>query len=282
MTEEIAPFGWLRPDGALLTAPMKVHKENGRVILLQKTRLWFRAAVCFWAMVVLLTPFMIYSEWFGSQTTQFTCDRGTGVCEVDGRTKDTPPLADIKSAQIDHASNRRDGPNYGINLVTRDGKKYPIEQQRAIKDSVVADYRATVKTINAFLANPGQQKLDVSFTYVAGLQEKLQSIFYFFFGIGTLAAGLGLWTTRRYIFEREKITLMVGGPLRKRKQEFAGARISAVVDHVVVNERRIEVRVDGDHNIPVASAGPYTASLLDPIPMDLAEHLGKPIERVTG
>lgn len=281
MTKEIAPPGSLHPEGAFLTAPMKVHKEKGRIILAQKTRLWFRVAVCFWAMVVLLTPFMIYSEWFTSQTTYFTCDRGTGICEVDGRSKDTPRLADIKLAQMDHDFNRRDGPNYGINLVARDGKKYPIEQQRAIKDSVIADYRSAVKTINAYLANPAQQKLSVSYTYVAGLSEKLVSIFYFLFGIVTLAVALGIWTKRRYIFEHEKVTLMVRRPFRHDKQEFTTQRISAIVDHQFASRRRIEIKVDGDNGIPLVSAGALDASKLDRIPLDLAEFLGKPIEKAT-
>ena len=50
----------------------------------------------------------------------------------------------------------------GFNLVTPDGKKYAIQQQRAITDSVIADYRQTAKTINAFLSDPAQQKLDTS------------------------------------------------------------------------------------------------------------------------
>ena len=261
---------------------MKVYKENGRIILLQKTRLWFRAAVCLWAMVVLATPFMIYDAWFGSQTAHFACNRATGVCEVDGRSKDVPPLADIKSAQIDRDFNRRDGANYGIALVTRDGKKYPIELQRGIRDSVVADYRSAVRTINAYLANPAEQKLDVSYTFVAALSEKLQSIFYFFFGIVTLAIGFSMWTTRRYIFEREEITLMVGGPFHHDKRGFATQRISAIVDHQVANERRIEVKVDGDNRFAVVSAAQGDASKLDQIRLDLAEFLGKPVEKAAG
>jgi len=281
MTKEIGPPGSLHPEGAFLTAPMKVHKENDRIVLSQKTRLWFRIAVCLWAMVVLSTPFMIYSEWFSSQTTYFTCDRGTGICEVDGRSKYTPRLADIKLAQIDRGYNGRDGTSYGIALVTRDGKKYPIEQQRAIKNSVIADYRSAVKTINAYLSNPGQQKLSVSYTYVAGLSEKLKTIFYFIFGIVTLAAGFGIWTKRRYIFDHEKVTLMVRRPFRHDQQEFATQRISAIVDRQVANRRRIEIKVDGDNGIPLVSTGPWAASKLDPIPLDLAEFLGKPIEKAT-
>lgn len=281
MNEEIAPPGPLT-EGTFLTAPMKVHKENGRIVLSQKTRLWFRAAVCLWALVVLSTPFIIYSQWFSSQTTHFMCDRGTGMCEVDGRSKNSPPLTDIKQAQVDHNYNRRDGANYGIELITRDGKKYAIEQQRAIKDSVIADYRAAAQAINAYLANPGQQRLDVSFTYVAGLSEKLTSIFYLFFGVAMLAIGLGIWTKRSYVFEHEKVTLMVSTPLRtfRRAQiEFATQRINAVVDRQVANRRCIEIKVD-DSNIPVVSSPQGAgASELDGILMDLAGFLGKPIEK---
>jgi hypothetical protein len=279
MTREIGPPGSLQTEGGFITAGMKVHKESGRIVLLKKTRLWFRAAICFWAMFNLFIPFMIYSEWFSSQTTRFICDRGTGVCTVNGQSKDSPPLADIRRAEMDHDFNRRDGANWGINLVARDGKKYPIEQQRAIKDSVVAEYRSAVATINSYLANPGQQKLDVSYTYVAGLSEKLKTLFYFLFGVVTLAAGLGMWSTRRYIFEREKVTFLNRGPLQRFRQELATQQISAIIDRVVAGKRRIELKVDGDYEIAVASAGLFAASKLDPLAADLAGFIGKPVER---
>jgi hypothetical protein len=167
-------------------------------------------------------------------------------------------------------------------LIARDGRKYPIERQRAIKDSVVAEYRSAVKMINAFLSNPSQQKLDVSYTYVAGLSENLKSIFYLLFGMGTLAKGLAIWTRRRYIFEHERVTLLVSRPFRHVKQEFATQRISAIIDRQVANRRRIELRLDGQNEIPVVSVGERDASKLDRIPSVLAELLGKPVERVSG
>ena len=84
----VAPPGPLNGPGAILTAPMKIHKKGGKIILSQKTRLWFRTAVCLWASVVLMTPFMTYATLFTSQTTRFTCDRGSGVCAVDGSARD--------------------------------------------------------------------------------------------------------------------------------------------------------------------------------------------------
>ena len=122
----------LSSGGTFLRAHLKIRREGGTIVLSQKTRLWFRLSVCVWAMVVLMTPFMLYDEIVNSHTTHFTCDRASGICAVEGDPKGVPPLADIARAVMDHDFNRRDDANWGINLVTSDGKKYAIEQQRAI------------------------------------------------------------------------------------------------------------------------------------------------------
>jgi hypothetical protein len=46
MPREAAPSGPLSRRGTILTAPMKIHKKAGNITLSQKTRLWFRAAIC--------------------------------------------------------------------------------------------------------------------------------------------------------------------------------------------------------------------------------------------
>jgi hypothetical protein len=267
--------------GTALTAPMKISKQGGRIILSQKTRLWFRAAVCFWAAVVLMTPFMLYSELFSSQTTRLTCDRGTGDCAIDGRTKDVPRLAEISRAQMDHDFNRRDGINWGINLITRDGKKHSIEQQRAIRGSVVTDYRATVKAINAYLTDSTQQKLDTSFTYRAGFWEKLKSIFYLFFGAGTLFVAWGLWIRRTYTFEPDKVTVSVLHPFQRDTRQIAGDRITAITDRQFFNRKTVELKLDDDSTIPIVDAGGTEVMTAEQLAKELAQVLGKPLESVS-
>ena len=273
----LTSFGPISRPGAI-TAAVKIHKETGKIVLTQKMRIWFRVAVCLWAIVVLMTPFMIYSELFSSQTTRFTCDRGTGECAVDGRSREVPRLADIRRAEMDHDFNRRDGRNWGINLITQDGKKHSIEQQRAIKDSVVSDYRAAATAINAFLAHPAQQKLDVSFTYRAGLSEQLQSIFYFFFGAGTLFVGWLLWTKRLYTFEPGKVIIEVRRWFQHDAQEITADRITAIVERKTSRGRMVELRVDGPSNVAIIETGHSQAATNDPLARELAEVLGKPLE----
>src|SRR6476469_1920942 len=82
--------------GAFRTAAMMVHRETGKVVFSQNTRLLFRAVVIFWALVTLAFPFMIYSEIFTTQTTRFTCDRSSNQCLLDGRPRDVPPLNALK------------------------------------------------------------------------------------------------------------------------------------------------------------------------------------------
>jgi hypothetical protein len=262
-----------------LVSPFKVHKQGSKVVFSQKTRLWFRAAVCFWATVVFLTPFMIYFNFFSSQTTRFTCDRSTGACEVDGQTRDVPRLGDINRAVLDHDFNRRDGANYGIELITREGKKYPIEQQRAIKDSVIADYRKTVKAINAYVADPTQQKLDTSFTYRAGAWERFQSIFYFLFGVGTLFVAWRLWTTRLLTVEPGKITIVERHPFNRQTGEIAADRVSGIAFREFSDRRVVELKLDDASTVQVVNAGRMEALMADQMARELAGSLGKPLER---
>lgn len=278
MPREIVPSGPIHREGAILNAPMKIHHESGRIILVQKTRLWFRAVVSFWAMVVLMTPFMLYSEIFTSQTTRFECDRGTGFCAVDGRTKDVPRLADLTRAQMDHDFNRRDGANWGISLVTRDGKKHSIEEQRAIKDSVIAEYRASVKTINAFLADPTQQKLDTSFTYHAGLSEQLQSVFYLGFGAITLLFAFQIWTKRLYTFEPGRVTLITRHPFQRATREIPAERIAAVTERQTSIRRAVELKLDDTSTIAFVDAGAIESPANHQLAQELANLLGKPLE----
>jgi hypothetical protein len=264
--------------GAILTAPMEIHKESGRIVLSQKKRIWFRAAVCFWALAVLSILFMLYDELFQTHTWHFTCDRGTGVCAIDGQTRDIPKLADIKRAEMDRGWNRRDGRNWGINLVTADGKKHSIEEQRAIKDSVIADYRATVKAINAFLANPGQQKLDTAFTYVASLSEKLVSAYYLLFGLVALYGGLRAWTKTVYSFEAGKITAVVRGPILRTRQEIDAGWIAAIIDRQVANSRFIELSLTDGSLIAIVTMGSMETAMSASISMEIAGLLGKPVQ----
>lgn len=281
MTQALLPLaspGPLTLRNAVLNTGVKVHREGIAIVLLQKTRLWFRAAVCFWATIVLLTPFMIYSEIFTSQTTTFTCDRGAGICAVNGRTNDVPRLADITRAEMDHDFNRRDGRHWGINLLTRDGKRHSIEQQRAIKNTVVDDYRTAVKAINAFLGDHTRQKLDTSFTYHAALSEVLQSFFYLFFGVAALFAAFPFWTKRRYTFEPGKIAFQVRRPFQRETQEIATDRITAIVDRPGANRRIVGLKLDDGSSISLIEAGPDQAPKANQLAKELAGILGKPLQ----
>ncbi|HEY3741546.1 MAG TPA: hypothetical protein VGL53_16955 [Bryobacteraceae bacterium] len=277
-TDDQASSGPIRYEGNLLAAPMEIHKETGRIVLSQKTRLWFRAAVCLWGTVVFLMPFIIYSELFSSETTRITCDRGAGECAVDGRTKDVPRLTGLKRAEMDRDYNRRDGVNYGINLVDSNGKKYSIEQQRAIKASVIADYRSAVKIINAFLADPNQQKLDISFTYRAGLWEIFQSFFYLMFGAGTLFVAALLWTRRTCTFESGKASIAVNRPFRHSRREIAGYQITALSTRQVLNRRLVELKLNDGSNLPIVDASQTDGPSVDQLVSDLAQLLGKRVE----
>jgi hypothetical protein len=266
--------------GSILRAHLKVRREGGRIVLFQKTRLWFRLCVFLWAMVVLATPFMLYDEIANSHTTHFTCDRASGVCSVQGDPKGVPRLTDISRAVMDHDFNRRDGANWGINLVTSDGKKYAIEQQRAIKDSVIAEYRRTAKAINVFLADPGQQKLDVSFTYRAGISEIIKSFFYLIVGIVTLGLGLLLWTRRIYTFESGKVTVRVRGPIQRGTEEIGSDGIVAIADRTVFSGRRLELKLADDSSLQVLQEGANENPMVSTLAKELAALMGKPLESV--
>jgi hypothetical protein len=265
-------------EGTLLKSRMKIHRKERTIVLSQKTRLWFRAAVCLWATIVVMTPFMIYSEWFLSTTTRFTCDRGTGICSVDGRSGNVPRLADIGRAEMDRDFNRRDGVNWGVNLVTRDGKKYALDEQRAIDDRVVADYRTSVKAINAYLANPAQSSLDTSFTYRASLGEKIQSLVYFVFGVFSLLIACALWTSAAYIVDGERVTVVTRWMFQRTTQEIAVSRIRRVVDRQESDGRSLQLQVDDAERITIATAGRARMLELGALAAELAMFLGKPLQ----
>ena len=263
--------------GGFLTAPMNVHKESGRIVLSQKTRIWFRAAVCFWALVALVTLFMLYDQLFLSHTCHFTCDRNTGVCAINGQTRGIPKLADIRRAEMDRGWNGRDGRNWGINLVTADGRKHPIEEQRAIKVSVVAEYRATVNAINAYLADPGHQKLDTAFTYIASLGEKVVTVFYLLVEVVTVYFCLLRWSEQIYTFEPGRITVAVRGPIRRTRQEIDSDRVAAIIDRQVVNSRFIELSLADGSLIAIVTMGSMETAMSASISLELGGRLGKPV-----
>lgn len=275
-----AAQGPIQCDGAILKTPMEVHKDTGRIVVIQKTRLWFRMAVWFGVLIVALHPFMIYSEIFTVQTSHFTCDRESGACSLNGRTEEIPRLAEITRAQINRAFNRRDGTNWGIDLITRDGRKHSIEVQRAIKDSTIADYRAAVKAINAYLANPSEKNLDATFTYVAGLSEILMSCFYLVFFSVVLFFALLQWNKRVYTFEPGKITLESSGLLQRDSQEIGAGRIAAVVRRVAAKGAFVELKLvdDGGSTLLLFAGNASDSSKTVPLAAELAGFLGRPLE----
>jgi hypothetical protein len=265
--------------GAFRTAAMMVHRETGKVVFSQNTRLWFRAVVIFWALVTLAFPIMIYSEIFTTQTTRFTCDRSSNKCLLDGLPRDVPPLNALKRAMLSHSYNGRDGPNYGIDLITVDGKRVAIDTQRAIKQSTIDNYKASVNGINAFLADPGRPTLDTSFTYVAGLEEILKSIFFLAFGIVTTLLLFGLWVRRKFTFEPGGVTLISRHPFKHSKYEIPAYRISAIVDHPTFKRRLVELKLDDGISIPVVET--WRADSVSDIANELSHILAKPLETLS-
>jgi hypothetical protein len=115
----------------------------------------------------------------------------------------------------------------------------------------------------------------------ASIGEKLQSIFYLFFGVATLFVGWLLWTRRVYTFEPSKVTVVVGRPFQRATQEIGADRITAIADHNVFDRRRVELKLAGASPIPVVEAGRTETLVADPLAKELAEFLGKPLESVS-
>ena len=264
--------------GGIRIAAMKIHREPDKVVFSQKTRLWFRLAAFIWVLCSLMTPLMLYSQLFTTQTTRFTCDRASDQCAVNGQPKDLPRLSALKRAVLSREFNRRDGANYGIDLVTGDGKKYSIDAQRAIKQSAIDNYSASVKAINAFLADPSRQALDTSFTFQASIGEIVQSFFYLAFEAVTVFLLFLIWTRRIYTFEPDRVSMMVSRPFLRTRQEIQGYRVTAVVNHAVVNRRLVELKLDSGY--PIAVVETWRADGVTEIATELSRILGKPLETV--
>jgi hypothetical protein len=191
---------------------LEIQQSVDRLMLSQGPSTVMRIALYAWPLVVLLGAFLCYRTLFTSQTSTFTCERASGKCRLDGN--DAPALADIKGVELDTTYRGKEGRFYYPTLLLRDGGKFQLTQQGAQKDSVIADYRATVKAIEGFLGG-SEPRLETSFTYRAGTWEKVYSV-------GTLAGSallmfviLGMAMTRTYTFDKaaRKIELVDHRPL---------------------------------------------------------------------
>jgi len=142
---------------------------------------------------------------------------------------------------------------------------------------VIADYRATVRAINAYLADGSQQKLDASFTYRAGLWEEFQSIFYLVFGAATLFIAWGLWTKRVCTFEPAKVTFVERRWFRHSMQEIGADRIIAIVERPVLDRQVVELQL-ADLSAILVVETERTGVRMTGLARELAELLRKPLQ----
>jgi len=233
---------------------LEIQQSVDRLVLSQGPSTLVRIVLYAWPLVVLLGAFLCYRTLFTSQTSTFTCDRASGKCQLNGN--DAPALANIKGVELDTTYRGKEGRFYYPTLLLKDGGKFMLTQQGAQKESVIADYRATVKTIEGFLGG-SEPRLETSFTYSASTWEKVYSV-------GTLAGGallmfviLGLAMTRTYTFDKtaRKIELVDHRPLLGDKtRELAFGEVSLehqgeAVELVLNDKSRVTILERDEDNV---------------------------------
>ena len=125
-----------------------------------------------WCAVIALAGWMAYSQLFSSVTTTLTCDRAADTCSLSGGTQRAVPRpSQLQHAQLRHHLEHREGIVHGIYL-----DELEISPQYARSQESIASYRAAVAKIEAFLHDPTQPHLEVSFTFFPSLRDKLGAV----------------------------------------------------------------------------------------------------------
>lgn len=125
-----------------------------------------------WCAVIALAGWMAYSQVFGSVVTTLVCDRAADTCTLSGGTqREVPRPSQLHRAELRHHLEHREGEVYDIYV-----DDLAIDPQYARSDESIASYRAAASAIDAFLRDPRQRRLEVSFTYWASVREKITAI----------------------------------------------------------------------------------------------------------
>ncbi len=210
---------------------LELQQSVDRIVLEQGPSTLLKIAMYTSPLLIVLGVYFCYAAFFVAKTTTFTCDRASGKCELDGKSEAVPSLSKIVGVELENQHRDRQGDFKFIKLVLGDGGKQYLSNDGAQRAEVVAEYRAAVDAIQAFLADPSRPKLETSWTYRASTWEKVYNVGMLVGALFFMAVVLGLANTRIYTFERGKVTLRDHRPVfGTSRRELAANEIARVTD----------------------------------------------------
>ena len=262
-------------DSGFWTSSIHVHAGPDRLVLSQGPSVMMHIIVWLLLFIVAFGWLATIGGFVTTQPQHLVCDRAAGTCVFNDRP--LVPLGDVTGAVLERNWSRANGESWGVVLKMRDGTKRDAFTQRAQNKNSVAEYRAAVDAIRAFLANPAQTRLDQTYVYRTSVMEDVlgvvRGVILAFFAVGLIL----VWSKKSYTFDRAagKVTASSKGFLQRAKTvELPLDRIDAVIDRRMNVSRYLELSVGGGERVTVAqSKGNGIDRLLAPV----TQITGKPL-----
>jgi len=188
----------------LLQSPIQIEETADRVVAtLRPMRLVRIAALALLAFCAFDAQ-SVYDMLFGSHSQHLVCDRHTGRCELNG--DEIAIVDELKDAELSTDSMHRSGHFAGgskiVTLILRNGTRPDASTQGAQSARSIAEYRAVVQAIRAFIADRAQPRLDLTYVYRPSLYEKIWAVFFFFVLAFITALVVRAWRTRHVVIDR--------------------------------------------------------------------------------
>jgi hypothetical protein len=254
-------------------APIALADGVDRLVLTQGPTWIFKIVVFGVAFIGLFGAVATVGLLFGSQPTRLVCDRTAGTCTQNGIA--LVPLAEIAGVELRKYHVTKQGDFYAVALQLGDGSTRDVGGQGAQSPRSIAEYRASVEAMRAFLANPGQARLDTTFTYYASVWERVRMVVLSVMFLPIAVLLIFMTSTTSYTFAGGKIVASTTGPLRSASTEVLPfARVTAIADHLHAGRRQIALVLDDGSRLLLVDAADAPEALVG----RLRQLLGKPVQ----
>ena len=258
---------------------IKVRAGDDELVLLERPRLLYLIALGLVALVALPIFLGGVVSLFATHSQHLVCDRHRDVCERDGVA--IALLHDVSGAELTERAVRSGGGRYAmgyfksVTLVLRDGSRKNASDAEVQSDASVAEYRAAVDAIRAFLANPSQQRFETTFTYRPSWSERIYTVCTCTLPLLFVMSLLALWPASSYTFVQGTMSAKNGKRFGKKlTYQLPIEEIAVIGDR---DGRGIDLQLGDGSRILLAHVrhGHLPKALLPAV----EKALGKPVER---
>ena len=260
-------------DGSFWRSSIHVHSGADRLVLSQGPSVMMQIIV--WLLLIVLA-FGWLATIGGFLTTQpqhLVCDRAAGTCTLNDRP--LAPLADVTGAILERNWTRANGEFWGVVLKMRDGSKRDAFTQRAQSKKSVAEYRAAVDAIRAFLTNPAQTRLDTTYVYRTSVMEDVLGVVRGLVLAVFAVVLVATWNRSSYTFDRGTGKVTASSKAFLRRAKTTQAQIVAIGERSSEPWHYLQLALaDGTRIDAVQSK----RGAVDPLLAQVAQITGKPLE----